>query len=490
MQLTGDKPARSIHRPVTIKLVQPSFRVLRQRYELAKLVGSGASGRVYEATDLLLNRRVAVKYLDVSATRRSGFMSAQDFMREAQTLALLKHPNIVEIYDVGQDDAGVPFFVMELLTDPLSRLLAAQGSLSVRETLSLLLPLCGALACAHDRGILHCDLKPENIMVQRVHQRTLQAKLLDFGIARQTASAPAIDMVYGTPGYVAPEQASGADPTPRSDVWALGVVAFRCLSGRLPLGSLSGHELLEQTVARDLPSLGAVAHDVPESVVRAIDRALERAPDRRYPDMRAFAKGLVGAALQARVVVTTDPDPIGLPEAHQWCRESGARTQPSAAPTPSTDAPSVRPLVVVTGARTVRPRWLARTSLILALGVSPSGLWSERPETPRRERPAATMPAPTRGTREGQPRTDALHEDVRTGRDALTTIEAAAPLASPSAALALPPVVPATPPAKVSRPRAKRSEARSAPHRQSLREGSPDAHASSLDLTLKTSWAW
>jgi len=475
---------------VTIKLAQPSFRVLRQRYELARLVGSGASGWVYEATDLLLNRRVAVKYLDVSATRRSGFMSAQDFMREARTLALLKHPNIVEIYDVGQDDTGVPFFVMELLTDPLSRLLAAQGSLSVKETLSLLLPLCGALACAHDRGILHCDLKPENIMVQRVHQRTLQAKLLDFGIARQTASAAAVDLVYGTPGYVAPEQASGAQATPRSDVWALGVVAFRCLSGRLPLAPLSGHALLERTVAADLPSLGAVARDVPESIVRAIDRALERAPDRRYPDMRAFAKGLVGAALQARVALSSDPDPIGLPEVHQWCRASGANTQPCVEHAPRANAPSVEPLVDVTRPGAVRQRWLARTGLVLALGVSPSGLWSDQTEALGREHPATSLSTMTFEPLDRAPTTDAPHIGLRSIPDAPTIAEVAAPLDSPSGAPQLPPVHPAAPRGAPSTPRAKRSKPRTKLHEQNLSGEAADARATSLELTLKTSWAW
>lgn len=362
-----------------MKLAHSTSRILRQRYELHELVGSGASGQVYEATDLLLDRRVAIKCMGVSERRPFSPRSADAFVLEAQTLAQVKHPHIVEIYDVGRDDLGVPFFVMELLTETLGRLLAKHASLSPEQTLSLLLPLCGALACAHDRGILHCDLKPENIMVQRVHERALRGKLLDFGIARRTTGPVVRDVVYGTPGYVAPEQASGVGAAPCSDVWALGVVAFRCLGGCLPFGRETGLRLLERTVEEDMPSLGSVSCGVPDPIVRAIDRALERAPERRYADMRSFARGLVSAALQAGISVASDPDPVGLPEASEWYRASFVETECMRPVARSLSVCSAQDASI---ASKPSRHWFAGFGSILAVALCTFAVGGMRPTTP------------------------------------------------------------------------------------------------------------
>jgi len=305
-------------------------RILGTRYRLGQILGEGGSGVVYEGTDLLLGRSVAVKCMKLGSALARGDHeeSIDDFVSEARTIAHIKHPHIVDIHDVGLDEEGRPYFVMELVESSLGRMLKEHdGKLSVEDTLGLLLPLCGALACAHDLGIVHCDIKPENIAVRRVGRAKLRGKLLDFSIARRDQPETTTALVLGTPGYMAPEQICGQACTPRTDVWALAAVAYECISGDVPFASVGDTQLqLQRTAYGAAPTLKSTAPDVPLPLVNAIDRALSRLPERRFDDMRAFARALVSAAVQSKVRIPVDPDPIGLPDAPRWRAESGAAT--------------------------------------------------------------------------------------------------------------------------------------------------------------------
>jgi len=242
--------------------------VLGNRYRLGPLLGQGASGAVYEALDLMLGRPIAIKCMKLPDGADAA-VRAQEFVAEAQTLARLDHPHIVDIHDVGIDETGRPYFVMALVERSLRDVLRVRGALEVEEVLALLLPLCGALACAHDLGIIHCDLKPENIAVHRVGLDGLRGKLLDFSIARHGSSSEGSrPFIVGTPGYMAPEQIRFDRCGPRSDVWSLAAVAFECLTLRLPFEDENAAALLHRTVTDTPPSVAEFAPSLPMPIVR------------------------------------------------------------------------------------------------------------------------------------------------------------------------------------------------------------------------------
>lgn len=351
------------------------------RYRLVSLRGQGASGSVYEARDVMLGRTVAVKHMKLPVGADLAG-SANQFVREAQTLARMKHPHVVEIYDVGLLADGRPYFVMELFEQSLGQLLEAQRPLSPEDVIALLLPLCGALACAHDLGIVHCDLKPDNVAVQRTAGGRLRGKLLDFGISKAASELVASTLVTGTPGYMAPEQVRGEQCGPSVDIWALGAVAFECLSGRLPFDADTVDEVVRQTAHEVPPSLASVAPALPPALAHAIDRALARSATARYRDMREFARALIGAAVLAGVPFAPDPDPIGLPDVARWRAESIATTAripavPKAVPASVVPVATELPVSgapagsgQLAGTQPARRRWTGLLLGVLVMGLS------------------------------------------------------------------------------------------------------------------------
>jgi serine/threonine-protein kinase len=288
---------------------------LCDRYRLHRKIGEGASGTVYQATDLMLQRQVAVKCMKgcVEHAQRGD-----QIMREAQLLASLRHPNIVDIYDVGCA-SGDPYFVMELLPQTLADELEQRGALSTDDCVSLLLPLCGALTCAHQTGVLHCDLKPENIGVQRLHASApLMPKLFDFGIARRLTAAHDGRTVFGTPGYLSPEQVRGERPSAASDVWSLGAIAYRCLAGKHPLSPCPPSAMLARTACERPPSLLKAAPHVHPALAIVVDRALEQSLELRYASMSDLAEALVAAATHAGIPWSARFELLGLPGITGW----------------------------------------------------------------------------------------------------------------------------------------------------------------------------
>ena len=205
-------------------------QVLDQRYELQEKIGGGGMADVYKAKDLVLGRIVAVKIL------HEQFKSDQEFIgkfhREAQAAAQLSHPNIVNIYDVGES-AGEHYIVMEYVPgNTLKEKIKQQGHLSVQESLQAAREIAGALAHAHANNLVHCDIKPHNILMMADGH----AKVADFGIARAVTESTMTysGNVIGSVHYFSPEQAKGTMITPKSDVYSLGVVLYEMLTGKLP----------------------------------------------------------------------------------------------------------------------------------------------------------------------------------------------------------------------------------------------------------------
>jgi len=272
---------------------------------------------VYHGWDIRLGRAVAVKVLKPQSLLGHGSYQER-FHAEARTLASLLHPHIVAVHDFIETEEGLTAIIMELAAPrTLEHELASRGVLEPTEMLALLFPLMGALACAHDRGIVHRDIKPANIVVER-NSQGVRAKLLDFGIAKTSAGETTSGVAVGTPSYMSPEQAMGENLSPATDVWAMGVLMFRCLSGRLPFEVQSATGVLLKICNERAPLLHTVCPSVSARLASSIDCALEPKRDRRYPGMRELARTLVVACVQDGVAIASDPDPVGLPDFRSW----------------------------------------------------------------------------------------------------------------------------------------------------------------------------
>ena len=209
----------------------PIGTLLGGRYHVLGTLGTGGMALVYHARDLNLQREVAIKILREDQTSNSSFQAR--FVHEARAAANLLHPNIVTVYDFGQDGART-FIAMEYVqgTD-LKTLMRRRGRLPIEEAIGLVIQTCAGVGYAHRAGLVHCDLKPHNILVTTDGR----AKITDFGIARALASIrpeEVSDVVWGSPQYFAPEQAAGGAPSPASDVYSLGIILYEVLTGSLP----------------------------------------------------------------------------------------------------------------------------------------------------------------------------------------------------------------------------------------------------------------
>jgi len=276
-------------------------RALAPDFELQREIGRGGMGVVYLAMDVKLDRPVAIKVLPTALAQSADVR--ERFLREARTAAKLSHPNIVPIYR-ADEMAGVVFFVMGYVDGPsLAERLAVTGALPAGETARVLRDVALALDYAHARGVIHRDIKPENILVERGTGRPL---VTDFGIARLAEAAPLTQtgQVLGTVHYMSPEQVSGEPIDGRSDLYSLGVVGFRCLTGRLPFDNAMASAVLVSHVTKPAPTIRSLAPDVPPAIAAVFDRCLEKDPARRYASGAAL-----GAALdEALKVPTAGPD--------------------------------------------------------------------------------------------------------------------------------------------------------------------------------------
>jgi serine/threonine-protein kinase len=257
----------------------PLQTLLAGRYQILSQLGAGGMAHVYRARDIHLRRQVGIKVLRADYMRESAFR--QRFLHEARSAANLLHPNIVTLYDFAHDETRV-FMVMEYVegTD-LKTLLRRQGMLPVRTAVELMVQVCAGVGYAHRAGLIHCDLKPQNILISG-DQR---AKITDFGIARALSTIQREeehDVVWGSPQYFSPEQAAGSPPSPASDVYALGVVLFEMLTGRLPFEADDPDELAQLHLSALPPSPRTLIPAIPPSLEQIVLKVLAKEPSARY----------------------------------------------------------------------------------------------------------------------------------------------------------------------------------------------------------------
>jgi serine/threonine-protein kinase len=265
------------------------------RYSLERELGRGGMGVVYLAREVRLDRLVAIKLLPPELAAQSSLRDR--FMREATTAARLSHPYIVPIHAVDEI-GGFVFIVMAYVDgETLAQRVASRGPLAPDEVTRLLREVSWALAYAHAQGVVHRDVKPANILLERGTQRAMVA---DFGIARltRTTGETAVGELLGTPEFMSPEQASGEPVDGRSDLYSLGVVGFYALSGTLPFTAPSAQAVLAQHLTLRAPSVGALSRGAPRPLIQAIDRCLEKDPAARFPNGEALADGLASAIVK------------------------------------------------------------------------------------------------------------------------------------------------------------------------------------------------
>ncbi|MDA0140416.1 protein kinase domain-containing protein, partial [Solirubrobacter deserti] len=271
-------------------------QLFADRYRLERRLGVGGMATVQLAFDTRLERLVAVKLLAEHLAEDSAFVSR--FRREALSAAKLVHPNIVQVFDFGTDErSGRQFIVMEFVDgNSCAELLRDRGPMAPRDAVEILTQACRGLDYAHRNGVIHRDVKPGNLMVNTEGV----VKLADFGIAKaaEQSDITKVGSVLGTAAYLSPEQARGEPAGPASDLYALGVVSYQLMAGRLPYEAASLTDLARLQEAGAPPRLDLEARDVPPTLAAAVARALERDPAHRYEDAiemgDALQDGLAG----------------------------------------------------------------------------------------------------------------------------------------------------------------------------------------------------
>jgi len=254
------------------------------KYRLLRLLGQGSAGSVWAAENLLVGRRVAIKILNAEVTREAGMQ--QRFHAEARLSARLAHPNVVDVYDLGNTEEGVPYIVMEVLNgETLESVLERRGKLPTGETCELMLQVLGTLAAAHDLEIVHRDLKPANVMLTYPKSGRPMVKVLDFGIAQgiHAEGSPLSEtgLIIGTPQYMAPEQAMGTPLDLRCDLYAAGAILYEMLSGVPAIHGDSLESILVNVMTVVPEPLGSLVGGVPPKLESLVMAALSKDRDQR-----------------------------------------------------------------------------------------------------------------------------------------------------------------------------------------------------------------
>ena len=301
-------------------LINRVVAAIGRNYELDKEIGRGGMSVVFRARDLRLNRPVAIKVLPPELAYDPAIRMR--FTREAQTSAHLNHPHIVPIYDVGESE-GIAYLVMAYVTGGnLGNLLARDPRQSIESTRRMLCEVADALAYAHQRGIIHRDIKPDNILLDGDSGR---AMVTDFGIARAMEAGSRLTgtgVAVGTPAYMSPEQAVGErEVDGRSDIYSLGVLAYQMLTGRVPFTGGNTMALLLKHVSERPKSIEEYRPDAPRPLRNAIERALMKDPEDRWPSATAFREALTADDVPAPAWRAEQREPVRYPSPRPESRE-------------------------------------------------------------------------------------------------------------------------------------------------------------------------
>ena len=281
--------------------------MIGDRYEILEKIGTGGMSDVYKAKCHKLNRYVAVKILKQEFSENANFVSK--FRIEAQAAAGLMHPNIVNVYDVGEEN-GIYYIVMELVEGiTLKKYIEKKARLSYKEAVSIAIQVCMGIEAAHNNHIIHRDIKPQNIIISKDGK----VKVTDFGIAKAATSNTITSNVMGSVHYTSPEQARGGYSDEKSDIYSLGITLFEMLTGRVPFNGETTVAIAIKHIQEEMPSPKEYVPEVPNSVEGIVLKCCRKSPDRRYPNMRELISDLKRSLMNPDedFVISSGPDVDG-----------------------------------------------------------------------------------------------------------------------------------------------------------------------------------
>jgi len=356
--------------------------ILGDAYRIVRLIGEGAMGGIYEARQLRLDKRVAIKVLARELAVNGEALLR--FHREAEISSQLGHPHIITVFDYGTTDSGQPYLVMEFLEgEDLASRLQNVNTLSLAATVRITKQVASALSETHAKGIVHRDLKPANLFLSRIQGGDF-AKVLDFGISKVRAASTSLtnaSTLMGTPMYMAPEQAKGELELDHwTDQWALACITYEMLAGRPPFIGDDTAALLYQVVHEDPAPLSKLVANLPVEVDQVIRRALTKDPHERYPHVTAFARAFEAAA-------------SGAPLPEEPVSGAVAARHSAIAPTPvETAATLASPAEAFTPAP--RKRRTGRLAVLTSVAIAAMAVWLVRGPLRRPARTASVTPMP------------------------------------------------------------------------------------------------
>ena len=331
-------------------------QVIADRYHVIKKLGEGGMGQVYLAEHVKMGRRSAIKVMSPSMVHDPDAVAR--FNREAANASRITHPNVCAVYDFGETPDGLIYLAMEFVEgEPLTELLAREGALPAARATAIFKQTADALQAAHDLGIVHRDLKPDNIMIARGRDGSDQVKVVDFGIAKAVGGdetgqkVTKTGLVVGTPEFMSPEQLSGDKVDGRSDLYSLGLVYFRMLTGQLPFQAETVQETMIKRLTDDPAKLGETRPDLafPAGLQEVIDAALARTPAQRYQTVAKFADDVTGVVQLRRPTrgAATPATRAGVEERTQLLDSKQTKAQVAAR---RPQKPKRSPIPIVAGA--------------------------------------------------------------------------------------------------------------------------------------------
>jgi eukaryotic-like serine/threonine-protein kinase len=350
------------------------------QYTIRACIGEGGMARVYSAEHEGLRRPVALKVLiDGCGSEHDAH---QRFSREACLAAAIKHPNVVNIFDVGVHQ-GAPYLVMELLEGvDLEAFVRARGRLDEATLTDILVPIAAGLAAVHDAGIVHRDLKPSNIFLARGRDEEVEPRLLDFGISKSLGAdelklTAARGLLIGTPFYMAPEGVNGGEMTPLSDQYSLGVVLYECATGVNPFAEAdSFSDVVKRVALGQVPAVASQNPELSPRLVAIIERAMQLDPARRFADVRALGRELLNLAGQ-RTRVTWNLSFTVLSARNPQARAPAPALAPSASEVPRSKRSRAVRLLPWVAVAALSLGWASSTTTTPSEGVAmPNGVGS------------------------------------------------------------------------------------------------------------------